>query len=84
MYGCFRNLVCRLDTLHSKNIYLMSSVSSKNTLITGDVGGAGADPHTCKMGTFFLASLALRRPISNKMEVQKKLLNKKKMFDGFS
>ena len=34
------------------------SVCSKITLITGSVGGARADPHTCKMGTLFLMTLA--------------------------
>ena len=32
-------------------------------LITGDVGGAGADSHTCKLGTFFPMPLTLSAPI---------------------
>ena len=35
------------------------SVWSKTTLITG--GGAGANPPSCKTGTFFLMSLAIYR-----------------------
>ena len=34
-------------------------------LITGSVGGTGAVPPTCKMGTFFQIPLALTMPIGN-------------------
>ena len=36
---------------------------SKTTLITSSVHGAGVNPLFCKMGTFFLRSLALSLPI---------------------
>ena len=39
------------------------------TLITGDVGGAGAGPPTCKMGTFFQIPLPLTTPISNNFQL---------------
>ena len=48
-----------------KKNYTICSVWSKTTLITGDMGGAGVDPPSCKTGTFFLRSLALSVPISN-------------------
>ena len=39
------------------------SVCSKTTLIASSVSGAGVNPPFCKMGTFFLRSLALSIPI---------------------
>ena len=42
------------------------SVWCKTTLITGGVGGVGADPPTFKIRTFFLISLALSVPIFRK------------------
>ena len=39
------------------------SVWSNTTLITSSVGGAGVDPTSCKMGTFFLSSLGLSVPM---------------------
>ena len=45
------------------------SVWSKTTLIKGHVGGAGACPPTCKMGTFFHIPLALTMPINNNFQL---------------
>ena len=41
---------------------------SKTTLNTGGMGGAGVDPPTCKMGTFFLMSLTLTVPSLNNFQ----------------
>ena len=45
---------CFSNSLRSKNLYLTSSVWSKSTLITGGVGEAGAELHTCKISAGFL------------------------------
>ena len=42
---------------------------SKTTLNTGGMGGAGVDPPTCKMGTFFLMSLTLTEPSLNNFQL---------------
>ena len=57
------------STLTLKNVSLPSSVWNKNTLITGVVRGAGADPLTFKMGTFFLIPLTLNMPICNNFQL---------------
>ena len=41
-------------TVEEKSLCTICSVWSKISLITGSVSGAGADPPTCKMRTFFL------------------------------
>ena len=50
-------------TVEEKCLCTICSVWSKTTLITGGVGGTGVNPPSCKMGTFFLGSLALNVPI---------------------
>ena len=60
-------------TPRPKSLYLMSSVWSKTSLNTAGVGGAGAD--TCKNWDFFLFSLRLRMPISNKNLMRQELRN---------
>ena len=52
-----------------------ASVRSKTSLNIGGVGGAGADPPTCKMGEFFLMSLTLTEPSLYNFQ-----LNGEKMF----
>ena len=43
-----------------KSVFVQSAILwRKTTLISGVVGGAGADPQTCKMRTSFFMSLAL-------------------------
>ena len=51
-----------------KNLSPSASVWSKTTLNTGGVRVAGVDPHSCKMKTSFLMSLALRMEIFNNFQ----------------
>ena len=51
------------DTVGELKDLTNHSVWSKTSLITGSVGGEGVDLPSCKMGTFFLRSLALSVPI---------------------
>ena len=51
------------DTIEELKDYTTPCLCSKPTLITGGVDGAGVDPPSWKMNTFFLRSLALSLPI---------------------
>ena len=53
------NLPLVLHTVLDISPCTICSVWSKMTLIKGYVGGAGADPPSCKVGAFFLKSMAL-------------------------
>ena len=44
----------QIHTLSPKSLQTFRSVWSKTTLNPGGVGRAGANPQTCKKGTFFL------------------------------
>ena len=53
-----------------KSVFVQSAILwRKTTLISGVVGGAGADPQTCKMGTYFLMSLTLTDPSLNNFQL---------------
>ena len=52
-----------VNTLRLKSLWPLASVWDKTTLNTGNVGGAGVDPQTWKMGSSFLMSLAHCIPI---------------------
>ena len=52
-----------VHTVKDKNLCTIACFWSKTTLIASSVSGAGVNPPFCKMGTFFLRSLALSVPI---------------------
>ena len=52
----------RLDTVVDRNDCTPALLWSKTTQTTDGVGRTWEDPHTCKMGTFFLMSLTLSEP----------------------
>ena len=72
---CFPALYYTYVTVVEICLYMKASIWSKTSLNTGGVGGARADPPSCKMGTFFLMSLTLTEPIFNNFQ-----LNGAKMF----
>ena len=56
-------------SVHCLQIYhAPSSVWSKTTLISGNVGGAGAGQPTCKLVKFFIISLRRTEPIFNNFQ----------------
>ena len=61
-------LISLLHTMPQKSLSPLASVWSKTTLNTAGVGVAGMDPHSCKMETSFLMSLALRMPLFNNFQ----------------
>ena len=57
------NLPLVLHTVLDKSPCTIQSVWSQTTLSTGGMGGSGADPPSCKVGTFCPKTMALSVPI---------------------
>ena len=72
-----------VHTLRLKSLWPLASVWCKTAQNTDNVGGAGADPQTLKMVSFFLISVEIRIPIYSyfqKMELREELSNKNFLF----
>ena len=81
------NIGSYLHTVRKKKDWTKRNIWSKTTLIASGVSGTGVNPPFCKMGIFFLWSLALSVPIrrnfqSNRVKWQS-TLSKKCLFNTY-